>query len=344
MANKNPSYKFYNFDILWKYFPLGRSFKEDLKFVLFSLFPFFFKNWMIYLNWRNARVYKNHSLHPLKLGFWKRKLRQSYPIPILKDVLQVPIAQSNHELAVVVHVFYPNIFDEIIQLLSQVHKTKISLYVTGPEPILEKYHLLVAGKFSSVKFFPSQNRGRDILPFLKVLPVVFEDGHKLVLKLHTKGSNHLNRKVHWRDDLFSKLIGVGQIDWAVNILSENSHVGMIGPSLNILPMHNYYGSNAEIVNALSRQMGVLDNQLHDLNFVAGSMFFVKKEALLPILKLGLSDQNFEEENGQKDGTLAHAIERLYAVGLIKAGLQLADSDFNPEKSVLMVNKNHYFSS
>jgi O-antigen biosynthesis protein len=61
------------------------------------------------------------------------------------------------------------------------------------------------------------------------------------------------------------------------------------------------------------------------------------------MSLNLSDENFENEAGQKDGTLAHAVERLFAVGLIKSGLQLADSNYNENHPVIMVNKNHAFT-
>ncbi len=343
MVQNNPSYKFYNFDTLWKYFPLRRSTKEELKYILFTCFPFFFKRWGIYLNWKNARVYKNTHLNVLLPEFWKRKIFNSYPIQISSSG-SVPAGKKYIKVAIVVHVFYSSIFDEILELLSQEHDVKLTLYLTGPQSILDKYKHVIPEKIQSVKFLHTNNHGRDILPFLKILPRVFADGNDLILKLHTKGSNHLNRRVHWRNDLFLKLIGKGRIDAAVSIFNNNPDVGIIGPSENILSMQNYYGSNGEIVKVLSNRMEVADDKLSDLNFVAGSMFYARKEVLVPILDLGLSGNDFEIEEGQKDGTLAHAVERLFAVGAISAGLQLADTDYNPKRPVLMVNKNHYFSS
>jgi len=343
MLNNNPSYRFYNFETLWKYFPLRRSTKEELKYFLFTCFPFFFKRWGIYLNWKNARVYRNKNLGISQVEFWKRKIFNSYPIQISSSG-SVSAGKKYKKVAVVIHVFYTSIFDEILELLSQDHDAELTLYLTGPQNILDKYKHLVPGGIQGVKFLSTDNHGRDILPFLKILPRVFADGHDLVLKLHTKGSNHLNRRNHWRNDLFSKLIGKGSIDAAVSIFNANPDIGIIGPSKNILSMQNYYGSNAEIVKELSNRMQVADDKLNDLNFVAGSMFYARKEVLVPILNLGLSDNDFEIEEGQKDGTLAHAVERLFAVGAISAGLQLVDTNYNPKNPVLMVNKNHYFSS
>jgi lipopolysaccharide biosynthesis protein len=113
---------------------------------------------------------------------------------------------------------------------------------------------------------------------------------------------------------------------------------MIGPAGNILPMQLYYASNGRRVKELANRMGVNDNQLADLNFVAGSMFYARREALLPVLNLNLAEADFEAENGQKDGTMAHAVERAFAAGLIASGFQLADTDFNSENPVLTVSK------
>ena len=168
--------------------------------------------------------------------------------------------------------------------------------------------------------------------------MVFEDGHDLVLKLHTKGSNHLNRKDFWRNDLFSKLLSGETMDKVLHVLHQNPLIGMIGPVGNILPMKLYYSANGQTVKSLSNRMGVLDNQLADLNFVAGSMFYCRKAAMLPILGLNLSENDFELEANQTDGTLAHSVERAFAAGLIASGFQLADTDYDPANPCLTVSK------
>lgn len=333
----------HNFDKFWRYFPVARPLKEEAKGFLFTVSPFLFRRLEMYHNWKNARIFKNFSLSVWNKDYWKRKIGNTYTIDI--PVSNNPgIEKPQHQkLAVVVHVFYPEVFSEILQFLSKCEKVQISLYITGPFLVLEQVKPLVRGFFKEAKFMAANNHGRDILPFLKILPNIFDDGHSIVLKLHTKQSNHLNRKEHWRNDLLNKLIGRGSIVNAMQIFRQNPQVGMIGPSGNILPMYLYYAANAGKVRILSTQMGVADKQLSDLNFVAGSMFYARKEVLKPILDLQLSDADFETESGQTDGTMAHVVERLFAAGLIVPDLYLADTDYSENAPILTVTKNHYFT-
>jgi lipopolysaccharide biosynthesis protein len=61
----------------------------------------------------------------------------------------------------------------------------------------------------------------------------------------------------------------------------------------------------------------------NLDFPAGSMFWARRDALAPLLQAGLTAQHFAPEQGQEDGTLAHAYERLLGVVCRHQGYHLA---------------------
>jgi lipopolysaccharide biosynthesis protein len=176
-----------------------------------------------------------------------------------------------------------------------------------------------------------------------VLRGVFSIGYNLVLKIHTKRSNHLSKKELWSNDLFNKMLGNENMKNILQAFYHHKKLGMIGPSEHILPMSFYYGANATAVEMLGRKMGLQDRQFSNLHFIAGTMFYARKEALLPLLSLNLNEKDFEEEAGQLDGTMAHAVERAFACSTIAAGMYLADSSSKPDSITCKINRNHSFT-
>jgi lipopolysaccharide biosynthesis protein len=90
-------------------------------------------------------------------------------------------------------------------------------------------------------------------------------------------------------------------------------------------------------------MGLRKEQLAGLNFVAGSMFYARKEVLFPVLALDLKDSDFEDENKQLDSTLAHTLERIFPAGLILKEMLLADTSSTPEKINCKLTLNHPYT-
>ena len=73
------------------------------------------------------------------------------------------------------------------------------------------------------------------------------------------------------------------------------------------------------------------------------MFYIRKPALMPLLNLGLTPNDFEEEIGQKDGTLAHSVERAFALSVFAANLKQVVTTYNSGES-LKVTKDHPFTN
>ncbi len=334
---QNKSYIEIDFYKLWRHVRLTRLQKENIKNILFTPFPFLFQQFAAYQNWKNAQVFAVNRKDNTQ------QTPENSTIVNYRNNNHHNIVKPINKLAVVIHVFYLDVFFEILTMLSSTSHPKLKLYITCPECLNTEIKETLEKMAFSFKIKTVKNHGRDILPFLKILPIVFKENYELVLKIHTKRSNHLNKKELWQTDLFSKLLVHENIINIVNVFEKYPQIGMLGPSGNILPMSLYYGGNAHTVEKLCLNMGLEHHQLHNLNFVAGSMFYARKEALLPVLNLGLNDENFEKEDKQLDNTMAHAVERAFAGGLIVTGLKLVDSSSSPKNISYRITKNHPFT-
>jgi len=232
-------------------------------------------------------------------------------------------------MAIVIHAYYPDIFREILDRIAALDK-RYKLFVTTPFDREEIIRNMLKKSGLGHSLLRVENRGRDILPFLKIIPLVIEEGFSSILKIHTKKSRHREDGDIWRNDILNELVHSECIEAVLNYFNNHSDVGMVGPIKHIVPMTTYLGSNKARIENLASRMGVDMNEALAQPFAAGSMFFAKIQALLPLVNLALRPKDFEGEEGQVDGTMAHAIERAFAISLLSAGMKLVTT-----KNILM---------
>ena len=224
------------------------------------------------------------------------------------------------KLAVLIHAYYPEVFREILDYLQRVEGLALKLYVSCPAECSRTIASLLEGCNHDYQLEQLPNHGRDVLPFLKLLPCAIEEGFEYILKVHTKKSTHRTDGDVWRQDLYDKLLTEQAMRSALDTFASNPSTGILGPDGHLVPMSFYWGANAHAVEKLACRLGIRPGDLADLNFVAGTMFFAQVRALQPLLGLALNEEDFETEAGQVDGTLAHALERAMSVSALAAGL------------------------
>ena len=105
----------------------------------------------------------------------------------------------------------------------------------------------------------------------------------------------------------------------LQILSDKK-VGAVFPQYfnPIRPFINW-GENYLLTKNYLRGLGIEIDNRNLIEFPAGSMFWFKPEALAPLLESDLTFDDFPEECGQVDGTIAHAIERAFLFIVEAAG-------------------------
>ncbi|WP_189339656.1 glycoside hydrolase family 99-like domain-containing protein [Rhodanobacter denitrificans] len=228
-------------------------------------------------------------------------------------------------VAVVVHVFYPELLPEIVDFLNQ-WEVPARLIATTVHDKRETVQQLLSGLKMPFEVREFENRGRDILPFLKVANELISEGEQLVLKLHTKKSLHRQDGDVWRRDLLSKLAAPERAEHALGMFNRDPSLAVMAPAGHILSMDTYWGSNADSVHYLCRRMGVKGPDHEMAAFPAGSMFYVRLDSIRPLLDCHLDECEFEPESGQLDGTLPHAIERVFGVLAVSNGARMLSTD------------------
>lgn len=235
---------------------------------------------------------------------------------------------SNH-LCAVIHAWYPDGFAEILAAL-QASGVPLRLIVTTSPERADQIQGVLDLRSMTAEIELLQNRGRDILPFLRVADRLIDEGEDVVLKLHTKRSPHRQDGDRWRMELLGGLLSRPRP--IMQAFERDQTLGMVAPDGHIQPLSYYWGANEENVSHLATRIGIATPPSESDFFVPGSMFWIRLHALRPLLDARLGDWEFEAETGQLDGTTAHAVERTFALCARQQGLTVATaSDVSGEK-------------
>jgi lipopolysaccharide biosynthesis protein len=230
----------------------------------------------------------------------------------------VDASQAN--TALVAHVFYPDLFGEILAS----HRTLpecAALIVTAPQEKLAEIRSLCPPGVD-LRLHAAPNRGRDVAPFLMLLNAGVLDPFDTVLKLHTKKSPHLLFGGLRRRMLYLSL--AGERSNVARILSHfaRSNAGLVGMRSLFRSRPSFWMANRNRVTALCARMTPPADP--KLAFFEGTMFWVRVSALAPLRSAAIAESEFEAEAGQLDGTLHHALERAFSLSAMAAGYDVRD--------------------
>ena len=219
---------------------------------------------------------------------------------------------------VIVHAWYVDVFAEIVDAI-QASGLNPRLIVTTTQDRADAIRAVVAARGLEAEIELGDNRGRDILPFLRVADRLLDEGVEIVLKLHTKRSTHRADGDRWRRELIERLLAPRRAARLAQAFAANPKLGLIAPEGHLQPLHDYWGANGDTVGYLARRLGIDASDLASDRFIAGSMFWARLSALRPLLDAHFDEWEFQPETGQIDGAFAHAVERIILSAAGRAG-------------------------
>jgi lipopolysaccharide biosynthesis protein len=229
-------------------------------------------------------------------------------------------------IAVILHLHYPDLWPELAAYISQISE-KFDLYVSATDQDFAEIAPIIYENFPDAHVTATENKGRDILPFIQHFSAIPPGRYQYICKIHSKKA--LARwwadGDFWRRLLLFDLLGNPEI--VQNILRKldaDPQLGLLAPWNNLqVCTEQSVHPNRETLPAFASRMGI--DSVTNYAFPAGSMFWAKAAALEPLRKARVNAGEFPEETGQDDGTLAHVIERAFGLSVQQAGFSSGET-------------------
>ncbi len=251
------------------------------------------------------------------------KKLSSYKEDIIEDNSSAP------KICVQAHIYYVDLLGEILNELKHI-PYDFDLYISTNSykkadiimNIFEEYNMS-----NDIFIDVFENRGRDIAPFIEQMRFSLTR-YKYVCHIHSKKSFIDVYGNNWRDYLFNSLFGSSEnVSNIIKNLEYNKGLGIVFPkAFQRLEEAAHWGLNRVIAEKTMQKLGIdIMLPVNNLVFPVGNMFWAKVEAVLPFFSY-LSACDFPRERGQVDGTLAHAVERLWVYVAEYCGYTYSYSD------------------
>ncbi|HOQ42071.1 MAG TPA: rhamnan synthesis F family protein [Smithellaceae bacterium] len=273
--------------------------------------PLIFRGMPHYENWKN-----NIESSPFGSNCFGR-LTELNLVP--------PAKEARGRVAVHLHIFYPDLISEFAERLKNMpFPYDLFVSVSGREAAE------IAGQqfdglphCGAVNIKIVGNRGRDIAPLFCTFGAVLA-GYDYIAHLHGKKSLYNKGATDgWREYLCNALLGSkDRVRRIFTLMQGENPRGIVYPQnfIDLPYMANTWLANRRLAEIWCPRLGITRIPRGYFDVASGSMFWARGDALAPLFQAGITQDDFPEESGQTDGTLAHCIERLFVLSSLKQGM------------------------
>ncbi len=221
---------------------------------------------------------------------------------------------SKAQICLQIHIFYLDLLENIVTEINKIpyaFDCYISTDSTDKAEYIRNYFKSHSNAVNVIVEI-YDNKGRDVYPLIAQMSK-YVTKYKFICHMHTKKSKIDIFGDNWREYLFGSLFGSKEnIENILKNLEMNKGLGIVFPK----PFQNlenaiHWGLNKELAENVLQKLDIdIKLPVNNIVFPVGDMFWARVDAVLPIFTNTLAN-NFPNEKGQADGTIAHAIERLW---------------------------------
>lgn len=249
------------------------------------------------------------------------KVREKLKIKLIVPTIPKSLDDvKDKKIAVHLHCFYADMIPQICEYLASI-PFEFDLFISVPQN--QAIDLNLRQQFRSrlprlrkceLQICP--NRGRDIAPMICTF------GEKLLnydffCHIHTKKSLHTPAHAKWATFIYDHLFGTQ--DWMeriLHLLATDADTVYPPDFLMMREEPSGWGSNIVFAQKVLKKYGKnvdLEKDFPLIEFPQGSMFWGRTQALKELLQLPLTYEDFPQEPLGTDGSIAHALERLFFI-------------------------------
>ncbi len=241
------------------------------------------------------------------------------------------------KVAVVVHLFYSDLWDEIAGWLQNI-PVDFDLFVTIPRENADDLRALVLRNYARAQLIEVPNVGRDIAAFFTILPRVLAANYTVLCKLHSKkGSTHSQA---WRDLLLRGLLANKMLVTRIlQAFAQEPDLALVGPREAYRFGPDQMAENHQKVEELTSCLFSGRSVPRHWGFFAGTMFWARPAFFRSLVQTREQTFSFESDNTLSDGQLAHAWERMFGItaALTRQRIGLTDvSSLDPRDGTIAV--------
>ncbi len=229
---------------------------------------------------------------------------------------------SSKRIAVICHVYYVDLLDYVFDYLKNIPDYVDVIITTNDEDkkVLVEKNLLSKLKNDS-KVILVNARGRDMAGLFVGCKNVIND-YDYFCFMHDKksaGKEYLTVGASFRDSIWENMLASEDyINSIIRDFDDNASLGLIVPPpvyhgtyFNAYS-HKYWVSCFDLVEDLFEKMGIdVISSKSEPPLSIGNCFWAKVDALRPLFDLDLDYEDFPPEPMPGDGTISHALERIY---------------------------------
>jgi hypothetical protein len=213
-----------------------------------------------------------------------------------------------------IHVFYPDLVEDLCERLNA-NTAPVDLFITIPEHIdLDE----VRGPWTSyrrghVEFTAVPNRGRDLGALLTGLAESELWNYEFIGHIHTKRSAWMKNPTlveYWRIFLLENALGgkYPMMDTILAALDSSPELGIVFPDD---PYVIGWSASRALAESLAERLEMSGRLPEAINFPMGSFFWARTAVLRKLRDLRLQWEDYPIEPAPADGSLLHALERLF---------------------------------